>query len=358
MTKKRLRVSKLVEFCGSDDQGPIWIGLDVDKKSYHFGIRRSDGLSESWVTSADPQVLARQLLPIAKRISLIVYEAGPTGYSLERVLKESGYPVAVIAPSRIPRPVTNQAKTDRLDCLKLAEYAAKGMVKAITTPDKQEGAERGILRRRNQLVDSTRKTKQRIKAFLLFNGIQEEPELRHWSREGIANLSKLDIDPDLKYVLKSLLRELRWAQDELSRIKKRLASIAKRKNHAEAIRNLKTVPGVGDVVAMAFRLELFRPERFKNSGEVGSYLGLAPAVRQSGEKRRGGWLMRSGQTRLRSLLVEAAWMWQAKDPWARGKYRAHLSRCGIAQKAITALARRLAAILWRLSVDNRAYVTT
>jgi len=83
---------------------------------------------------------------------------------------------------------------------------------------------------------------------------------------------------------------------------------------------------------------------------------LAPAIRQSGEKRQGGWLMRSGQTRLKSLLIEAAWMWRAKDPWARKKYQTHLSRCGIAQKAITALAKRLAVILWRLSVENRAYV--
>jgi transposase len=128
---------------------------------------------------ADPIVLAQQLSAISQRISLIVYEAGPTGYCLERVLKANGYKVAVVAPSRIPRPVTNQAKTDKLDCLKLAEYAVKGMIEAITTPTEQESAERSVLRRRNQLVDSTRKTKQRIKSFLLFHGIEEEYGLRY-----------------------------------------------------------------------------------------------------------------------------------------------------------------------------------
>jgi len=192
---------------------------------------------------------------------------------------------------------------------------------------------------------------------LLFHGIEEEPGVRTWSRLVKEKLSKLALHPDLQFVLRSLLRQLRYEEDELARVDKRLASLARGRRHSEVIKNLKTVPGVGNVVAMTFRMELFRPERFRGAEEVCSYLGLAPAVRQSGEKRRGGWLMRSGQTRLRSLLVEAAWMWRARDPWARSKYQNHLGRCGIPQKAITALARRLAVILWRLSVENRTYVT-
>ena len=356
MTRKRLSGNHLLEFIGVDEKAPVWIGLDVHKKSYHVALRRADGVCQSWVSPADPTVLARQLCAISQRISLIVYEAGPTGYCLERVLKANGYKVSVVAPSRIPRPVTNVAKTDKLDCLKLAEYAAKGMIEAITTPTEQESAERSVLRRRNQLVDSTRKTKQRIKSFLLFHGIEEEYGLRYWSQSAKSKLSKLPLQSDLKFVLKSLLRQLSYEEEELAKITNRLTRIAKRKPHWEVVKNLKTVPGVGDIVACAFRTELFRPERFRRAEEVCSFLGLAPAIRQSGEKRQGGWLMRSGQTRLKSLLIEAAWMWQAKDPWARKKYRTHLNRCGIAQKAITALARRLAVILWRLSVENRAYV--
>jgi len=356
MARKSLSSDRLLEFVGVDEKNPVWIGLDVHKRSYHVALKRADGLCDAWVTAADPDLLVKQLSPISGRISAIVYEAGPTGYSLERVLNENGYPVAVVAPSRIPRPATNQAKTDKLDCLKLAEYAAKGMIEGITTPTEQEGAERSVLRRRNQLVDSMRKTKQRIKGFLLFHGIEEEDGLRTWNRSVKTKLSKLALEPDLKFVLESLLRQLTYEEDELAAVDRRLATIARGRRHSEVIKNLKTVPGVGNVVAMAFRMELFRPERFRCAEEVCSYLGLAPAIRQSGEKRRGGWLMRSGQTRLRSLLVEAAWMWRAKDPSARMKYQNHLGRCGIPQKAITALARRLAVILWRLSVENRTYV--
>ena len=62
-----------------------------------------------------------------------------------------------------------------------------------------------------------------------------------------------------------------------------------------------------------------------------------------------------GQKRLRSLLIEAAWMWRAKDSKAGDLYNQLLSRTGVPQKAIAALARRLAIILWRLSIEQRTY---
>ena len=121
---------------------------------------------------------------------------------------------------------------------------------------------------------------------------------------------------------------------------------------------LHRVPEENNQVYLAFGYhcaELFRPERFRRSEEVTSYLGLAPTVRHSGEKTPRGYLAPVGQTRLRSLLIEAAWLCRAKDPYARDIYTKLLSRTGIPQKAIAALARRLAIILWRLSIEQRAY---
>ena len=102
-------------------------------------------------------------------------------------------------------------------------------------------------------------------------------------------------------------------------------------------------------------MELFRPELFQRGKEVTSYLGLAPTVRHSGEKTPRGYLAPCGQKRLRPLLIEAAWMWRTKDAKAGELYNKLLSKTGIPQKAITALARRLAIILWRLSIEQRTY---
>jgi transposase len=118
---------------------------------------------------------------------------------------------------------------------------------------------------------------------------------------------------------------------------------------------LRTVPGVGLITAMTFRLELHEPARFKTPGQVARMAGLAPQVRQSGQTRHEGGLLKSSGARLRTALVEAAWRWVACDASAKACYRRLVSNTGVSQKAIVGMARRLAVLLWRLSLRREPY---
>jgi transposase len=82
---------------------------------------------------------------------------------------------------------------------------------------------------------------------------------------------------------------------------------------------------------------------------------LAPQVCQSGETRRDGSLLKSGNARLRTVLVEAAWRWVAYDEAAARRYRQLVASIGSSKKAIVAMARRLGVLLWRLSVHAEPY---
>ncbi len=84
-------------------------------------------------------------------------------------------------------------------------------------------------------------------------------------------------------------------------------------------------------------------------------IGLAPNIRESGETRREGGIMRSGNGRLRSVLVEAAWRWVAGDEGAAQTYRRLVGNTGSAKKAIVAMARRLGILLWRMSVQQEQF---
>lgn len=318
----------------------FWVGADVHKRSYHIAIYRVDGKVRTFVCPASPLRLLRKLQSLNGTIAGLAYEAGPTGFSLARMIQAAGIRVIVAAPSRIPRPVLCGAKTDRLDCIKLAEYGAKGMIKSIVIPTEKEEAKRSLIRRRHLLVDSIRKCKQRIKGKLLFLGLQEPQEVRNWTQNAPEVLLALPMDDVARLALESFLREFAFLQEE--GIKKTMTC-------------LKSVPGVGMVVASTFCMELFRPERFNRAEEVTSYLGLAPMVYHSGENNPSGRLKPVGQRRLRSLLIEAAWMWRSRDKYAQKIYNRLLGKSGIPQKAITALARKLAVILWRLSVEKRTY---
>ena len=348
-------LSALETFASAHHNEPFWVGVDVHKRSYHVALLRADNQTTTFSTSAAPDFFVEQLQKLNIPIDGVVYEAGPTGFSLARALLEVNIPVIVAAPSKIPRSVRPGAKTDRLDCLKLAHYAAKGLLRPIAIPTVQEETERALLRRRHQLVDRTRKCKQRIKGFLLYHGLKEPGAVRTWNSECEEQLAALNLPPQGRFTLDSHLRELRFLQQELSEVTNQLAQLNQKPEHHSVIKALTSVPGVGQVVATSFHLEVFRPERFDRGDELASYLGLAPTVRHSGEKTPRGYLVPVGQKRLRSLLIEAAWMWRAKDAKAGEVYNKLLSKTGIPQKAIAALARRLAIILWRLSIERRAY---
>jgi transposase len=348
------RVSDLAAFVEACDH-PFVIGVDVHKKSYSIALRRFDGAIKTWVAPAEPRRLIETIETLSITVERIAYEAGPTGFGLARALKEASLPVIVAAPSRIPRPVAYGPKTDRLDCAKLAEYAAKGFLKPIALPTEQEEADRSLVRRRHDLADALRKVKQRIRSHLLFLGAEEPKGLNYWSKTSIALLEKIPLASSARLTLKSLLRELNYLQQELQRVRRDIARVTNKEEHQRVIACLQSVPGVGPVVSSTFRLEVFQPQRFQRAEELTSYLGLAPLARQSGENKPRARLRPVGQTRLRSLLVEAAWTFKAKNPQAEQWYRKQLSQSGLPQKAITALARKLAVILWRLCLEKRRY---
>lgn len=119
-------------------------------------------------------------------------------------------------------------------------------------------------------------------------------------------------------------------------------------------RRLMTVPGVGPVVSMAFTATIDVPARFKSSKAVGAALGLTPVLNQSGESKRIGRISLCGDGMTRTLLYEAAQVMLTRTikwSWLKAWAMKVAARRGV-QKAIVALARRLAVILHRIWVSG------
>jgi transposase len=73
-----------------------------------------------------------------------------------------------------------------------------------------------------------------------------------------------------------------------------------------ACRRLMTIPGVGQLTALAFVAAIDDPSRIRRSQDVGAYLGLVPRRYQSGEVDYTGSISKCGDRRVRTLLYEAA----------------------------------------------------
>lgn len=350
----KLKLSSVHRFVEAFSNEKVWVGVDVHKRSFSVALLRPDGMIKDWTCPADVGALTRTIASLPVTIGAVCYEAGPTGFGLARSLESSEIKVIVAAPSRIPRPVAATNKTDSLDCRKLAELAASGLIRPIAIPSEKEEAFRSLQRRRHQLTDSLRRAKQRIRGLLLSLNMAEPHGLNHWSKAAVEALKTLSLPTGADDALQSLIEELEYLAVAQRRVDLRLRTISQEQDEARRIAAMRSVPGVGEVVATTFAAEIFRPGRFSRSEEVTAYLGLAPVVRQSGLSKGTARLRPVGQRRLRSLLIEAAWMWKQRDEWAKAFYNRILSRHGIPQKAITALARKLAALLWRLSLPVAA----
>jgi transposase len=350
---KRHREEKqgIGNFVGKD----CWVGVDVHKVTYAVAILSEEGQRLEFSAPADPKKLLLQLVKMGMNIKALTYESGPCGYGLAWACQEAGITVLVVAPSRVPRPISKTGKTDRLDSMKLVEFLARDMLKSIAIPSRENFALREIERVRQHWVKKRREVRQHIRAFLLRNGLEEPFGMDNWGKAQLQALVAMPLPEYLHLSLDSYLEEHASILASLAKITKQLEKATIELGYGERIKNLRTIPGVGETIAHTFTCEIFQPERFKRAEHICAYVGLAPVTSHSGSSKEKAWLRPVGQRYLRSILVESAWRLAAVEPHYRDFYNRIKHKTGIAQKAITAVARKLLVLLWRIAIEGRPY---
>ncbi len=164
----------------------------------------------------------------------------------------------------------------------------------------------------------------------------------------------VDAMPDLSEIMEPLLAARQKLREMFMELHRKLLSIAR---DDETCRRLMTIPGVGPVTSLAFTSTIDVPARFSNSRAVGPALGLTPVLNQSGESHRVGRVSLCGDGMIRALLYEVAQVmlsrgkkWSWLKAWAM-----NVAKRRGRQKAIVALARRLAVIMHRMWSDGTEF---
>jgi transposase len=119
---------------------------------------------------------------------------------------------------------------------------------------------------------------------------------------------------------------------------------------------LMTIPGVGPVCATRFVTTIDTVERFQTVEQLQSYLGLVPGEHQSGDKQRRTKTIKCGAAETRAALIQSAWsIWRVRknDPMVRWAHEIEKRRGK--QVAITALARKLATVMFVMWRDGTTY---
>ena len=124
-----------------------------------------------------------------------------------------------------------------------------------------------------------------------------------------------------------------------------------------ACRRLMTIPGVGQLTALAFVAAIDDPSRIRRSRDIGAYLGLVPRRHQSGEVDYVGSISKCGDRRVRTLLYEAAnvMLTRYKGQLKLKDWAFAIAKRSTMRKARVALARRLAIIMHAMLRDGTEF---
>jgi len=127
----------------------------------------------------------------------------------------------------------------------------------------------------------------------------------------------------------------------------------------ERVKRLMTMPEVGPVTAVAYVATVDEAGRFRGAHQVEAYLGLVPREWSSSEVQRRGHITKAGNSRMRWLLVEAAWRLathkKRPETQALREWTERIARRRGQRVAMVALARKLSGILYAIWRDGSAY---
>ncbi len=330
------------------------VGIDLAKNKSQICILTEDGELIERRISTRCQQFARHLgeRPRAR----ILIEASTESEWVARCLEELGHEVIVADPNFAPMYAhrTRHIKTDRRDAFELAQACRLGAYRATHRVSDAQRHVRGRVAVREALVRTRARYVTLVRSLLLREGHRVASGT---TRNFVQRLKAVELPDDLRVQVEPLLALMAPLNEAIAEMD---AYLARRAEDDPSVRRLCTVPGVGPVTASTFVATLDDVSRFETAGQVSAYLGLVPRESSSGDKQRRGHITKAGNSRLRWLLIEAAWGILRFNKPETADLRAWAERIAGRRGrriAAVALARKLARILFAMWRDERPFAS-
>lgn len=310
------------------------------------------------------QLKGRAERRVSRPVRIIsIQEAGFDGFWIHRVLMNSAIESHVVESASIAVPRRHRrAKSDAIDgemllrTLMAFKRGEPRVCAMVVPPTPEEEDLRRVPRERRTLIKERVEHVNRIKGLLASQGVNDFQPLRRDSRGRLDDLTTGDGRPLAPRLKAEISREL----DRIELVQRQLAAVETEREkmlRSEQIaldnspgKLLMRLRGIGPEFASVLWLEgLYR--RFTNRRQLAAYAGLAPSPWQSDKIRGEQGISKSGNSRLRSTMMELAWLWLRHQPgsalsrWFHERVQSDRGR--IRRISIVALARKLLIALWR-----------
>jgi transposase len=334
----------------------IFVGLEDSKKTWKVCVRSEKMVVDEASMPAEYEVLKAYFnnrFPMCE--IKVMYEAGFQGFWLHDMLEEDGIDCIVTPANKVTWAKDDRVKTDKRDARRLAQNLENGDYVSCNVPDRERREDRQITRTLDQIQKDITATKNRIRHFLNYHGLNGGLKSGAWYDKDYLNLRDLEISRSLKISLEASLSLL----EEQLRIKKELLSelraLCEKEKYKRGVMSKKSFPGIGWLTAIRLTLEWGEMSRFKTGKHIASYSGLTSSEYSSGETVRRGRITAQSSERVRSWLIECAWTAIRKDPVLREKFMYVWRNSGSKKKAAVAVARKIAVRLWALETTGQPY---
>ena len=343
----------------------LYIGLDVHAQTIAVAVAESagevrlHGSISSDLHSVD-KLLAKLRKAHPETELRFCYEAGPTGFVLQRHFDRKGLVCLVVAPSLIPSRSGDKIKTDRRDAVKLARLFRAGELTGVNIPDAVDETMRDLCRARTDAVQDQRRQRAQLKAFLLRHGYRYQGKTS-WNEKHLSYLRSLTLShPAHRAVLEDTLTTLAGAQERIARLEENMEALLLDWQMKPVVQALMGMRGFALVGSMVMVSELGGAWRFEHPRQLMAYLGLVPTENSSGGKRRQGGISKTGNSHARWIMIEASHHYRLEPGVSPqlSKRQEGLSEDvkACAWKAQTRLHKRLKQLLARGKHRNKAQV--
>ncbi len=342
----------------------VFIGIDVDSKSYAFTEMDHEFMITSKKIPSKPTMLVKYIKThFPHNRVLCAYEAGGTGFELYDTLLSNNIPCCIVSPNAIPKATNAMVKNNRIDSQHIAQAIKSKAVNPIRVPFAEYRELRHLIRIYDNYSKNQTIAKNRIKGLLLFESLYQhffDDCDRRWTIRFINEIKHCPCSPATRLRLDALLSDLTYARSQLAMSLKNIKTFCASNNNIRSyIDCLISIPGIGIRTASYILGKLGAPELLRSPREIGAFFGLTPKENSTGTKVQKGSISHNGNALARSLLVEAAWVAIRYDKELRYFYQRIKGRNPksiAAQKAITAVARKLTARIYSVLKNKKKYI--
>jgi len=290
------------------------------------------------------------LEPHREDLAGVVIESTYNWYWLVDGLMDTGYQVHLAHPSAIKKYEGLKHSGDFADATYLAHLLRLGLLAEGYVYPREERGARDLARKRLQLV------RYRTAQILAIEAILMRQTGARLKGEAVKRLTAEQVDafafaPDVSLAVEANRAVSQTLSQQIEALEKRLQQ---RVILRPEYRLLKTVPGIGEVLATTIMLETGTISRFTRVGNFSSYCRCVESLKESNGKRKGEGNTRNGNKYLAWAFVEAANFALRCCPQARSFYDRKKSRSNRIL-ALKALAHKLARACYHMLQDHKPF---